>query len=787
MIDAGVWVLVIEAAGLAILPLACELFRDSPDRGYAFAKILGLLVLTYFTWIAGSFVPIAGTAWLPAIILILVASSWLRWGPSTVVAVRASGRTVVVVEAVFLLAFAAWTYWRATFFHPGIGHTEQYMDLALFTASGRSASFPPYDPWMSGHSLNYYYLGYLMYALVGKLAGVVPSVGYNLALSSVFALTLSGCLGLGLALTRRLSWALLFPAFVGLLGNWYAALNALAHGTAASASWFWDSTRVVDPNNTINEFPLFSFMLGDLHPHLMALPVAVLVIGFAVTIAAGRSPLALDVPTAARLLPAALAVGALYTINSWDLPTYFIVLAAGILIRAYLTDDTVTWWRDPMLLALGCGAAAVMLFSPFYVHFRSLAHGIGVVSTPTAPGQFVEVFGMFLTCIVLLLGAFGWLLQPADAEETPASAGVTSRPMAEAGAARVFDPLYLGLALALIAIALAAWKLDLSLPLLVSALVVALGIMLVRSINVARPQSGDRLTLLLLAAVAVATLGFHLQMWTLLLVIGVGLYAAAMLHRVLNTGTPNRADAVTLVLVCIACLVLALTELVYVKDAFDGGSMYRMNTVFKFYYQAWLLLGLAAAFAAFRIWRMVQRALLPRSALAALAVMGVAVMGGALYTWKAPDSYAGYQVGTRTGLDGMAWLADAHPGDYQVIKWLQQHGSGNPTILEAVGNDYSPDGARMSTFTGLPSVLGWIGHEQQWRPGDPEPATRAADISTIYRTRDWTVARRLLTQYHVTYVVVGDTERSINGADLGKFARFMRVAFRSGESLVYTW
>jgi uncharacterized membrane protein len=237
--------------------------------------------------------------------------------------------------------------------------------------------------------------------------------------------------------------------------------------------------------------------------------------------------------------------------------------------------------------------------------------------------------------------------------------------------------------------------------------------------------------------------------------------------------------------------VLALTEVVYLRDAFDGGSSYRMNTVFKFYYQAWTMLGLAGAYGAYRAWRILSGLFARYVAVGAMAVVAVGVAGAGVYTVLAPQS--GIQDFGDRSLDGMAWLGTLHPGDFAAVQWLRAHAHGMPVELETVGNashpdDYRPEFARIATFSGLPTVMGWPGHESQWRPNDGEVGARADDVRRIYSSAGAGVARGLLLKYHVTYVIVGDTERTVYSAEaLSKFSRFMHVAFRSGNTLIYTW
>jgi uncharacterized membrane protein len=205
----------------------------------------------------------------------------------------------------------------------------------------------------------------------------------------------------------------------------------------------------------------------------------------------------------------------------------------------------------------------------------------------------------------------------------------------------------------------------------------------------------------------------------------------------------------------VACLLGP--ELLYVRDEFEDGPLYRMNTVFKLGYQAWLLLGLAAIGAlAFRAdWlapRRLRWTLVPLAALLAAAAVVYPVAG--TYARKEGFSRA-------PTLDGLGWLRDRAPGDPGAIAALNDSASGGEVVLEAVGDDYSAFGhARISTFTGLPTVLGWPGHELQW---GHDVGTRREDVERMYESPTTAGARGLLDEYDVRWVVVGPLERADYG------------------------
>src|SRR5215216_7227632 len=227
----------------------------------------------------------------------------------------------------------------------------------------------------------------------------------------------------------------------------------------------------------------------------------------------------------------------------------------------------------------------------------------------------------------------------------------------------------------------------------------------------------------------------------------------------------------------VACLLGP--ELLYVRDEFEDGPLYRMNTVFKLGYQAWVLLGLAAigAFALRHEW------LARRRLRWTLGPIG-ALLAAAAFVYPVAGTYARKAGFDRTPtLDGLGWLRDRAPGDVGAIDWLNDHVAGDPVVLEAVGDDYDAFGhGRISTFTGLPTVLGWPGHELQW---GHRVGTRRQDVERMYESPTTAGADELLRRYDVRWVVVGPLERTEYGdAGIAKWdALGRRVYDREGTAV----
>ncbi len=202
-----------------------------------------------------------------------------------------------------------------------------------------------------------------------------------------------------------------------------------------------------------------------------------------------------------------------------------------------------------------------------------------------------------------------------------------------------------------------------------------------------------------------------------------------------------------------------------------------MNTVFKFYYQAWIMLALAAAYG---VSRLAERSTPIALRLPALILTGLLVLGGLVYPVAAIPSKAGEFRGQAT-LDGLAFLRQNNPADMAAITWLRANAPPTAVVLEASGGSYSGEGAgRVSMSTGNPTLLGWDFHERQWRGAayDKLVAGRPEALDQIYRTARPEDLPALLARWNVSYVYIGGLERSKFGIGEAALARFDRVLTR---------
>lgn len=694
-----VWWLVLEGLGLIALPLSSLLFSKRADHGYAFTKIVALLVITYEAWLLGhAGVGYSTALWLSVALFTLLNGflfmrrrqallDWITTG---------GGRTILWTDLLWTLGFAFFAWQRSLM--PQIVDQEKYMDFAFFNTLIRTEAMPPQDPWMAGKTFNYYYFGYLMLANLARLTMIPSSIAYNLCVATLGGLVFSELVAVGRTLSGKLRYGLLTGATGMLLGNLDGFLQWMEKGGLTQFDYF-RSTRIVGRDATINEFPYFTAIHGDLHPHYQVMPVMILLLALLLDPGRGRA----DTSTFKGVWPLvaiSFVLGSMVAISVWELPvgamTTFLLLHRFLPLKPLFTRE-----RIQLVMAMvGILVGVYVFFIPFYLNFVAPGGGVGFKLATTSMGEFLIVFGGLLIAPVLFL------------------------------ALHVAPNL-----------SLSAERRQLLLALVALAVVVAL-------------MAGNAV-LVLLSAVLMGAL--------------IGAYATDNIDQ----------RAPILVLVAAGATLLAC-ELVYIRDPY-GERLYRMNTVFKLYLQSWFLLAVAGPWC---LQQLVEaRALTSGVRTTAAAVVGALLLASCAYPIGVTATRIAHPFAPRS-LDGNDYLRHNHRDDFGAIEWLRANAKGLPVVLEATGNPYSYF-SRISSNTGLPTLMGWGNHEGLWRNNHPEVGQRAQEVARIYNSGTLGEVTVLLDRHAVRYIVVGDVERKeYSASGLQKFMT-LTVAFQQGGTTVY--
>ena len=721
-----VWIVIVEALALASVPLCFVAFRSFADRGWLMSKAVGLLIVGLGVWLLASvgampftratIVAVAiGFAAINAVLLIANRAAFGKF-------IKRRWKTIAVAELLFLAAFLAFVAVRMAnpdLWHPYRGG-EKPMDMAYLNAVLRSAHMPPYDPWFSGGYLNYYYWGQFLVSTLIHLTGIAPEIAVNLAIPTFFAMTVALSYGVVYNLAAASNVRAMPPAlagfagaaFVTVIGNLDGAIQlaqsawrVVVKGIPAGQFDFWRSSRMMPPDPPgfeITEFPFFTFLFADPHAHLWALPFTVLCVALSASALLGLSRAARNSERDSRLwgvwglghlLTLALlgvAVGALRALNTWDYPTYLLFAFACVGIGEYLSQGGMSGGvifrsaaKSAFVLILGYVA-----FLPYHDAGEVFFIGLESTTNRTTLWQMLAIFGLF----VFVIGSYClWTLRRTiggiRAAYRQLSGSITDV-LSGVAAPRSAPGLYRPAGPALIVMIVAA-------AFLVGVILTAL-------------FSGSDWGAVTLAAILLA----------LIAVIGV---------RALVS--PDAQTPVTL-LVALAtatafCIVIGI-DFVRVEGDID-----RLNSVFKFYLQAWALLAIASAYI---VWRMASAIVRDRAMPGKLRYLWVGclialILSALVFTALGSRARIGDRFDDRTiplTLDGLAYAEGATyrdekgpidlSADLEGIHWLRQNAPGSPIILEGITPSYRW-GGRVSVHTGLPSIVGWDWHQQQQRWG----------------------------------------------------------------------
>ena len=792
-ISVAIWLIVAEVIALIVFPLAFIVFRPLADRGWLFSKGLGLLLLGLIVWLLSSlelmaFTRTAVVAGAAALSLVNLALLILNWDE-----VRAffkkRWKTVLVAELVFLAAFAAFILVRMAnpdLWHPYRGG-EKPMDMAYLNAVLKSSYMPPYDPWFGGGYINYYYWGQFLVGMLIHATGIAPEIALNLAVPLFFAMTAAfsysvvyslasaaGSRGLVSGGISPILAGLLGALFVVVLGNLDGAIQLGQGAWRATAGLpmgefdFWRSSRMMPPDppgHEITEFPFFTFLFADPHAHLWALPFTVLCIGICAAVVLGNKSRAgrdffLNADQLLRIAILGIAIGALRLLNTWDYPTYLLLGAVAVAIGEYLAQGGLS---SLMLLRTGFKAALVFLigyvvFLPYHLYYETFFGSVERTTNTTPLWQFLAITGLFVFAICSF---YLW-----QSRRVLASTLSAIRPafdsLVDTLSERRMNP----------APQVGPWTL---LALIVSAL-----------------AAGYVVTALAYGYGAGGTMIFAIAL--------IALIVAVVLRALAN---PGRETPVTLFVSLMAGTAFAL---VLGLDVFRvEGDIERMNSVFKFYMQVWVLLALVAAY---MVWRLFASNLFEGARpwgyryvwAGGLAVLLVSASVYPLLGTqdRLRDRFNGNV--TPLTLNGLAYIEGTTynepegpidlEADFEGIMWLRENVKGSPIVLEANTPTYRW-GGRVSIHTGLPSVVGWQWHQEQQRWDYRQMvAPRIRDVERIYSTPDVSVARDLLAQYGVEYIYVGQLERSYYSPEgIAKFdsvlAPYLSKVFQSDQVSIY--
>jgi YYY domain-containing protein len=724
LISISQWWIMIFIIGIIFIPIASLIFSNFFDKGYIFAKIIGIASVGYFIFILGFFriLPFSQSSIIATLVIFALLNIFLVFkNPNVLTCLKNTFRIFILEEGIFLIILIFWSYAHAN--QPDIHGLEKYMDYGFINSILKTKYFPPLDMWFTPYFINYYYFGHLVTAVLTKLSSLSSTVTFNLMLSTIGAFGFVSAFSITTNLLREMSNKITLKISIagGILGafllNFAGNLQSIylffkpyenenlapflqvtfSPLTFPNSYWYPNATRFI--HNTIHEFPIYSNVVSDLHGHFLDIPFVMLTLAILLALflktKSGIKNLKLEI------LLISFMLSIMYMTNAWDGIIYFI-LAMLIIIYIKLKPIFSSGHRQSIkhyvlkllsnkktildvvcyVILLGLG---LFLFSlPFNLNFKPFASGIGVLCAPK-----------FLTDIK----NFGPLLFEANhCQRSP------------------------------------FWQL-------------------------------------------MILYGFF-YFWIVSFIVFI------RSKRKIRNFSFSYGDIFIVILILLSTILIIIPEFIYVKDIYP--DHYRANTMFKLVYQAFMLLSIASAFIIVRLFLDYKFLALNRwywkfTYWTLGLSMTIIVF---LYPYFAITSYFG-DLKNYKGLDGTTYIKSLYPNDYEAILWINKNIQDQPVILEAQGDSYT-DYARISTNTGLPTILGWTVHEWLWRGTYDIPSPRIQEISNMYESSDIKETKTLLNKYKVSLVFIGNLEKEkylkINEK---KFQFLGKIIYQRGDTKIF--
>lgn len=797
------WFLIIEILGILFFPITALIFSNLSDKGYSISKPFGILILGFISWICSSLYifPMNQVSLSIVLLIITLPSIYIFFANKTkfISFFNEHKNIILLTELLWILVFILWLIYRS--FDPSINHTEQPMDHGLLTSSIQTTIGVPKDIWLSSHSVNYYYFGYWIMGAIAKISHTPPHIAYNLALVIIPALTSSAIFGLLSNISRSLPYRKLNLLIIGLstfifvnissnleptlellntlklipakLLSWIDIPGLTANHADSLSSlvpqdhwWWWRASRVINSKNvnditdyTIQEFPAFSFLIGDLHPHVMALPFLLIFIAFCWNIL--KTPKVFShslgnekslssnsfsfIPTNPKrnsageisvyknaysqkfiiLFFTSILFGSLSFINIWDFPVLLMLLTASLSLWIYQNNQfSVKLFLTKIFPFVFVSLIlAFVIFFPYFGNLSSSIKGLGVVETTSRPIHIIIVWGVLITPVIpfILITFYKTKIN-------------------------------------------SSWK-----KLVVTSSLIALMpyflLILVSSNSTVDINIGLRI----------------FQTFPITILIGICIYTALWETKFVGVS----GKVFILIISSISLGLILGSELLYIDDLFTS-SHERMNTLFKLYYQAGILTIISASFSLiYGIQFLIHLKGLSKALGICLFVIYSILFCSSLYYTPATISSKIDLSSRSQTLDGLEYLNE-ESSEYEVVLYLLKNSHPEDILLEFVG-EWANAGL-ISRSTGVPNVLNWPGHEMQWRGEIAEIENRQADIRAIFLTTDIDFTKSIMTKYGINYVYIGPREsKTYNKSSNEKFAQFMKIVVDSNDSKLYYW
>jgi len=757
------WWFALFVIGAGFMPLTAYMFKNFRDKGWLFSKTIALATSGWLVWYLSSFHIIKFTlsncfmitGLLIALNLIFFAvmkSKERTFNADKIPAEQVhyfgsfssdNISSALLTELMFFVGFLIWTYLRC--FKPEImGNTEKFMDYGLMTSIDKAIYMPAEDIWLAGKTINYYYLGQYLCVFVKRLSGVAIEDSYNLALMMIAGFAFAMPYSIVNQVTSDMVERKLVKTRAGKVlveekpEKWYTVAAGVMAGIAVCFAgnmhytifntiadlddnggmvwiknllsvskdyyWFPDATRYIGYNpdvndKTIHEFPSYSFVLGDLHAHVINIMFVLTVMailytilqnrrermdsfrhkgydsipGFDIKNKEDRKKMLFEEILTPQVILLGFFIGFFHMTNYWDYPIYFVVSGAIILF----SNAIICRFRKETLFLTAAHAVVILAISfvvslPFKLTFDQISTGIGICLTHSKWYQLLILWGLPISLVITFLVIMIKRLNSTFDVKKKKGVKIVERPSISKFCDEhpAFDWLY-------------------------------------RMI-------------------------FSLE----------------------------QSDLYIMTLGLCACGLILMPEIIYVRDIYQG-AYYRANTMFKLTYQAYIMFGMCMPYIILRLISFPDKKRQRVFGIVTLILLATTVgyFFKASESWFGKyENNENYK-----GLDCVVWMENYYPEDYAAVNWINENITEPVVMLEGVGYSYTyyeriSATTGLATIMGW-ETHEWLWRSGANFAKPEIVPERQNAVRTIYTSTDADEVKSLLTKYDVDYIYVGEAER----------------------------
>jgi len=715
--------------GLFGFPIFFTVFRNLADRGYSISKYATLIIISYIGWILGhiGIEFTKTTLWLITFIYFVIGSLFFIFNKKEIIAyLKKYFVTILIIELVFIISFGFFikmaSYNGSIVIEPG---TEAMMDYMMIQSVLQSKTFPQWDLWLAGEKVNYYYFGWVNVAALKLLTDIDLPVMFNAFIGMVYALIFMAAFGLGFNFSRKYKFALLTAFLMIIIGNLNGFVQVMGPKKFFDMNWF-EAARVIE--GTINEFPFFSFIYGDLHSYVLAFPVAMICLFISLNLFFEKKKIAFlsekKIDNVTSFLVYTITFGSLIPTNTWDYPSYFMIFFFSFAVRNFIIKESTLMEKikKTFIPSVTLFISGIVFYLPYFLAFKQKRE-IKLVSYSRSDfTDFFQIFGTYITFTLILFCISYWYLNHGKSK-----------------------------------------KQNLMLLLfMISAVIIVF----------------NQITYLYLIAYILLGLFIAIKFFSSKVEINqeqINSEDQKENHELHQNNYLRKSIIYISLLASVAAFYGLFCELFYVNDHYSG-KLERMNTIFKVYLEMWFIWSFAACFAIYIVthYFLKNSKFLYKSIW--FSLIAIFILMGIVYPISSTYVKTG-RFRSESTLEGLKRAARVHSSDYKAIVWMQENVEGVPVVLESWGNAYDW-ASRFATFGGFRTILGWANHEAGWRNDWDTVNKRLNDINLAYKTMDIQKTNEIFDKYNVEFVVVGSLEKkNYSAQSLSKFKNFMKTIY----------